>query len=587
MSGFEIAGIVLGTIPLVVSGLEAYSKFMRDWGRAPSELKSLNRQLRTERSRLYNVCEQLISDVVPQRNVEPMLKDLFGPLWQTQETKDRIRQRLWDSYGPFEDTVVEVGKALESVMQRLRIEVTHDGQVTWIDQKKIPREFKKLLYRMNRKDYQESLDIISRGITDLEKLARPSVTLEPTRRKRSRGKVFKVLRDLSTSIYRALCSSIVCKDSHDVTLELATRFIEVAHEEEDEKICREAHFKVAISFEVAEGPAMKRFWDEVNIKTVPLPKPTPCKPRAVMTEKQAMKRVSFSFKQALSFNTSGNQRPDIKTAMATLTRPATDVAFIKTTYYDTDSMIGPPIDLCTALKTGREERPVCYGHLTDKECINRHFEVYPVGTITHSNDWSIISLDDVLERKGGTRPLISLVEKVKLALAISSSVLQLSKTPWLQEALTRKNIHFFRRGASLSYSNPFLLRTFVGGSVRPLKATPSTITSVCALNNNPTLFALGILLLEIILGTSLEKLRVPEESTFQGDDLGIIRDSITAHRLLEQRVALINPGYKAVIERCIGCNETRGLDEDAFREEVYSGVVMELEAIFDHTKLGK
>ncbi|KAK3896367.1 hypothetical protein C8A05DRAFT_40124, partial [Staphylotrichum tortipilum] len=60
MSGFEVAGIVLGSIPLIVTAVEAYIKFMRDWGKIPSELKSLNRQLTTERAKLYNVLEQLL-----------------------------------------------------------------------------------------------------------------------------------------------------------------------------------------------------------------------------------------------------------------------------------------------------------------------------------------------------------------------------------------------------------------------------------------------------------------------------------------------------------------------------------------------
>ncbi len=129
MSGFEVAGIVLGTLPLVVTALEAYSNFLRDWGKAPAELRSLNRQLPTERVRLCNVCEQLISDVVSHRDIEPMLQDPFGPLWQAKETNDRIRRRLWDSYGPFEDTVKEVEEALQSVMLRLRIDVSPDGTV--------------------------------------------------------------------------------------------------------------------------------------------------------------------------------------------------------------------------------------------------------------------------------------------------------------------------------------------------------------------------------------------------------------------------------------------------------------------------
>ncbi|KAM4065747.1 hypothetical protein HRG_010537 [Hirsutella rhossiliensis] len=55
MSGFEVAGIVLRAIPLVVKALEAYSSFLADWGKTPSELKSLNRQLTTERSKFVKV----------------------------------------------------------------------------------------------------------------------------------------------------------------------------------------------------------------------------------------------------------------------------------------------------------------------------------------------------------------------------------------------------------------------------------------------------------------------------------------------------------------------------------------------------
>lgn len=132
MSGFEVAGVVLGSLPLVVVALEAYSNFLRDWGKAPFELKSLNRQLTTERAKLYNICNQLISDVVPQSDIEPMLQNPFGPLWQSKATKQKIRSRLWDSYEPFEETILEVGEALDSITRRLRVQISQDGQVSWL-----------------------------------------------------------------------------------------------------------------------------------------------------------------------------------------------------------------------------------------------------------------------------------------------------------------------------------------------------------------------------------------------------------------------------------------------------------------------
>ncbi|KAF5555304.1 hypothetical protein FNAPI_6160 [Fusarium napiforme] len=588
MSGFEVVGIVLGTLPLVVTALEAYSNLLRDWGKAPAELRSLNRQLSTERVRLCNVCEQLISDVVSQRDIEPMLEDPFGPLWQAKQTNDRIRRRLWDSYGPFEDTVKEVEEALQSVMMRLRIDVSADGTVQWIDRKRVTRDFKKLLYRLNRKDYQEALETISKGITSLEGLTQQSVGLESRRRKQSRCKVFKVLRDLSASFYRALCSSILCTDSHDVSLELATRFIEVGHECDDEKIIQNAQFRLAISFEVEKGPTSKMFWDEVNIQAMSVSMAVPAARCGVATKTKSSKRVSFGIDRALSrlnlTETATEVKPNVKTAMAILARPATDIAFIKCPEESSAMPTISPLDLCLALKKAHQERPACYGHLIDKEYSHRHFQVCPLGPVINSDGWSIVTLEDVLEGKQGLRPLISLAEKVRLALVIASSVLQLSKTAWLPEALTPNNVHFFRRGSTLSYEHPFLRRRLPEYSFKRLNDAADS--RGYSLSSNPTLLALGMLLLEIILGSSLKQLQIQDEKSLDGDNDGLIRDLTIANRMLEQRVALINPAYKAVVERCIGCTDSKELDKDDFRQTVYNGVVMELEAIWDHTKLG-
>ncbi|CVL00344.1 hypothetical protein FPRO06_06193 [Fusarium proliferatum] len=497
MSGFEVAGIVLGTLPLVVTALEAYSNFLRDWGKAPAELRSLNRQLLTERVRLCNICEQLVSDVVSHRGIEPMLQDPFGPLWQAKETNDRIRRRLWDSYGPFEDTVKEVEEALQSVMLRLRIDVSPDGTVQWTKRKRVTRDFKKLLYRLNRKDYQEALETISKGITSLEGLTQQSVGLEPRRRKQSRCKVFSVLRDLSTSFYRALCSSILCTDSHDISLELAPRFIEVGHECDDEKIAQVAQFRLAISFQVIKGPTSKMFWDEVNIKAVPISMAGPSRPCVVAAKTKSAKRVSFGIDRALSrmnfTESTAELKPSVKTAMAILTRPATDIAFIKCPEESNAMPTISPLDLCLTLKKSHQERPACYGHLIDKEYSHRHFQVCPLGPVINSDGWSIVTLEDVLEGKRGLRPLISLAEKVRLALVIASSVLQLSKTPWLPEALTPKNVHFFRRGNTLSYEHPFLQRMLPEYPLKRLNSTADTMGY--SLSRNPTLLALGMLLL--------------------------------------------------------------------------------------------
>jgi len=464
------------------------------------------------------------------------------------------------------------------------------------------RDFKKLLFRLKWRDYQTSLATITRGVDGLEGLAGQSVALEPARKKRSGGRVLKVLRDLSASIYRALCSSILCTDTHQhhVSLELSARRIDVGFEDADEKVLHEVHFKLAISFDKTVGPTKKRFWDEIQIKTERTSAAnTVAKQNNISnnnnqavtspTKAKKVKGVSFSLTQTFSFMSSSSGKPpsaDVKSAMAALTRHATDIAFIDTP----TNPVGPPVNLCTALPSAHQARPVCYGHLIDKQCLDRCFKVYPLGTATNSDTWTLVTLKEVLESKRGLQPLVSLKDKVRLAFSISSSVVQLSKTPWLPGELTSANVHFFQRGDQLSYQHPFLLRSIpdLQTTITNSHTHPDKMGGVVMMNKNTTLFALGILLLEIILGSSLDKLRGPAEAAMAipGDELGIIRDSVTVHRLLERRVALINPAYKAVIERCMECTASQGLDEENFRQEVYNGVVLELESILESTKLG-
>jgi len=469
----------------------------------------------------------------------------------------------------------------------------------------MPREFKKLLHRLNRKDYQDALHTISKGISDLGDLTRQSVELEPKRRKRSRAKVVNVLRELSASIHRALRSSIQCKDSHHVTLQLTPQFMDIGHEDEEDNILHHIHFTVAMSFDLNDNSVPRRFWDEVNIKSAPTHIPTssltPSRPTASIPNKtKRQKVVSFAsvatketWKSITTFTSTPSSSKTLSQAVVTtLTQHTTNiplpVAPCDVVIQDTTISL----DLCTTLKIAREVRPPCYGQLVDTEHTKRQFKIYPVeANAPDSDTWSTISLCHVLAGDNGAHPLTGLETKVRLALAIASSVLQLSKTPWLPETLTSQSVHFFNRGGTCSYDHPFLLQSFPEPVSSPSLPTSTTGagTGYPQLNQNTTLFALGILLLEIILGSTLDQLRESYESNLlvfgDKDQFATLRDSITAHRLLEQRVSLISPAYKTVIERCIGCTTTDDLGDEKFRQKVYDSVVVELEEILGHTRL--
>jgi hypothetical protein len=130
MSGFEVVGVVLGSLPLLISAVDTYMDLLRAGGMPPIELGSIHRQLATERAKLYNVCEQLLGAIVLQYNIEPILQDPTGPLWRTKKLNDKNRRALGDSYAPFETTVFEIKDAIDSITRRLQLERIHDGKAS-------------------------------------------------------------------------------------------------------------------------------------------------------------------------------------------------------------------------------------------------------------------------------------------------------------------------------------------------------------------------------------------------------------------------------------------------------------------------
>jgi hypothetical protein len=68
---------------------------------------------------------------------------------------------------------------------------------------------------------------------------------------------------------------------------------------------------------------------------------------------------------------------------------------------------------------------------------------------------------------------------------------------------------------------------------------------------NPTLLTLGILLIEIVRGQTIEALRTPQEKAAHGSSpAGLLSDYMTARRLLAD-VYQASSNYASAVRRCI------------------------------------
>lgn len=125
MSGFEVAGLALGAIPIVVSGLELSIRgiaTLNKWRAYRRHIESLILDLETEHCKLKNVLEHLLEGIAPSEQIEEMIRDPFGRTWHDKAIQARVKQRLWNSDKIFWRHIVRIQEAVEELKLRMGID---------------------------------------------------------------------------------------------------------------------------------------------------------------------------------------------------------------------------------------------------------------------------------------------------------------------------------------------------------------------------------------------------------------------------------------------------------------------------------
>jgi hypothetical protein len=125
MSGFEVAGIVLGGLPLVIQGIKGLISIVSSIKSAQRDLRALSRDLDTEYIRLKITCEELLVGAVPPAMIDELIQSPSGPAWRAYD--DNLRLRLWSMSEKFEEEVTEIFNATEELKRKLGVGA--DGKV--------------------------------------------------------------------------------------------------------------------------------------------------------------------------------------------------------------------------------------------------------------------------------------------------------------------------------------------------------------------------------------------------------------------------------------------------------------------------
>jgi hypothetical protein len=132
MSGLEVAGVVLGALPLVISALEHYAEGIqtakRYW-RYKSELRSLILQIKTEREIFLNTLEQLLGGVVRIEHMTDFLSNPGGKAWSDANVDLKLQQRLRNAHKVYLGNVDGMSRSLKLMMEKLALDA--EGKVRW------------------------------------------------------------------------------------------------------------------------------------------------------------------------------------------------------------------------------------------------------------------------------------------------------------------------------------------------------------------------------------------------------------------------------------------------------------------------
>ncbi|WKT46771.1 hypothetical protein QSH57_011645 [Fusarium oxysporum f. sp. vasinfectum] len=534
MSGFEVAGIVLGSIPIVVSALQCYMNglgTLQNFRSCKRILKSLILTLKTEHVNLQNICEKLLIGIAPQTQIEEMIRDPFGDLWREEEIFNRLRLRLWSSLQVFDDRVQDMREAIEEMMEKLSIGT--DGNTDWTESSSIKKQFKRATFILQKSNHEEAITRIRDGVSALQRLAVLNTDLESQRKSRSQGRLNRLVNSMLNGIYHALRSTMTCKCSglHDVGLRLTPPSRTVVPEDDDEDIVKELQFRLAVSYLTASPANTSKQWKEILLKSKQDSKTSTVSFTAQSTT-TSRKKVGFAVPSTTSStNSQQSQTVIIGSALSNLA-------------LNTLSTISEPVcskhisNLCEAMQTmGKGKQGERCGHI--QHCYmteTKKYDVYTLECLGSCDEWSLVPLKQVLQD-----PALLYGDKLRLAWVIACGVLQMKGTPWVTDIPRSEDIFIAQKGGIHQFQHVFVLRHFpeyprVNASVSP---------------TNPFMLYLGILLIELILGQSIATLDSPQTQILESGLPRHILDYEAANKLLGRVMMTGGSGYYNAVERCL------------------------------------
>ncbi|KAI9763062.1 MAG: hypothetical protein M1840_000953 [Geoglossum simile] len=575
VSGVEAAGLVLATFPLVIEGLKVYlrgAETITSWWGDTLLIDRLILRVDMEWLKFRSSLEVLLLDLFTAEELESALEtpDFFGQ----KDIQSSLSKQLGTSFRVFSATVAEMIERLEEL--KAILELNDDGRPIWAEGgSSLKRGWKRLRLTLSEEKIDSLLDRLRRSNFDLQVLMERSKQVESQRAPKLGPAKYDRIQDHARTLYSALDCSLTrscgCLVAHTASLQLEDKSTQGDRDHRPK-------FNVLFSFEPhSMTQAVPWNWCDTVIESLDGEDP-----RSSGAPQQ--NRVSGSMSAPAITQTIG----DIRSPPATASRFSLTKAIRKRRPRDPRvrfeiplgsevpaSRMGPgrlPIServecLCAAIGRKIDETPHL-GLLTAATSSSRQHSISLTGVTFCSNSTRTVSLTTLLSR------ILERKYRLSLAVKLASTLLQLYKTPWLDEMWGKQDVFFVEQQGDSSDS--ILQKPYVSRPFPPPTCPPQQTLVPCRSVRSQSTFGLGVLLIELWYGKTLEDLRVPADATGHKEP-NQTTDWLTATRLLNDIYLDAGDAYGNAVRRCLNFDFNQlppSLETRAVKEAMHQGVVM-------------
>lgn len=140
MSGFEIAGLAFGVVPILIEAITAYQTArdrLHTFSTYSSAVRRIHLRIKTQEHLFHLACRRLLEPLVSGPELLRMLKDTSHCTWQDQEFHHKWGRYLGEDYEIcFENlkVITEMLREIETELCKHFGKLPLDGEVSGLDQ---------------------------------------------------------------------------------------------------------------------------------------------------------------------------------------------------------------------------------------------------------------------------------------------------------------------------------------------------------------------------------------------------------------------------------------------------------------------